>query len=42
MVKRFETLALILFPLIALTVIFFLLGDATAALDDAWKEGTKP
>ena len=36
MVKRLEALVLVLFPLIALSVIVFLFARATAAMDDAF------
>ena len=41
MVKRLEALVLILFPLIALTVIIILMRDATEALSFPM-EGTQP
>ena len=41
MVKRLEALVLILFPLIALTVVIILMHDATQALSFP-TEGTQP
>ena len=42
MVKRLETLMLLLFPLVALGVIFWVMRDATALLNTNLERTTQP